>query len=127
VPYARSIALQRSADLLLLLLWGGHPLDRGVVTGKVFEYIAARRPILGIGPDGTEAAQLMGDRAFVSTDWRQIAAYLRACLAAPRSAPLEADERFSRAVQSRQLEEVLTGIVGQAVAPPAPRSCHQRQ
>jgi len=52
-PVPRSIALkrQRESQLLLLLLWD-NPQDQGVYTGKVFEYLAARRPILAVGgPD----------------------------------------------------------------------------
>lgn len=52
-PVPRSVALQkqRESQLLLLLLWD-NPQDQGVYTGKVFEYLAARRPILAVGgPD----------------------------------------------------------------------------
>jgi glycosyltransferase involved in cell wall biosynthesis len=44
----RSLEAQRTAQVLLLLHWGGHK-ERGVYTGKIFEYLAARRPILMIG------------------------------------------------------------------------------
>lgn len=49
-PVTRLIALekQRESQLLLLLLWN-HPEEVGVYTGKVFEYLAAQRPILSIG------------------------------------------------------------------------------
>jgi hypothetical protein len=42
-------------DVLLLLLWND-PRERGVYTGKLFEYLGARRPILGIGPADNVAA-----------------------------------------------------------------------
>jgi glycosyltransferase involved in cell wall biosynthesis len=50
-PYVpREIALekQRESQILLLLNWN-HPEETGVYTGKVFEYLAARRPILAVG------------------------------------------------------------------------------
>jgi glycosyltransferase involved in cell wall biosynthesis len=47
---SRDFALekQRETQVLLLLLWD-HPEEIGVYTGKVFEYLAAQRPILAIG------------------------------------------------------------------------------
>ncbi len=43
-----ALAAQRESQLLLLLHWGG-VAEEGVYTGKVFEYLAARRPILVCG------------------------------------------------------------------------------
>ncbi len=50
---SRNIALekQRESQVLLLLLWD-HPEEIGVYTAKIFEYLAAQRPVLAIG--GTE-------------------------------------------------------------------------
>ena len=46
----REVALQkqRESQILLLLNWDD-PDEVGVYTGKVFEYLAARRPILAVG------------------------------------------------------------------------------
>ena len=54
----RALALQRAADTLLVVTEG--PSRRSVATGKVFEYLAARRPILVLG-EGTEAARIVAD------------------------------------------------------------------
>jgi hypothetical protein len=48
VTFDVSIAKQHESQILLLLSWG-QPGDRGWYTGKVFEYLAARRPILCVG------------------------------------------------------------------------------
>ncbi|GAC1496544.1 MAG: glycosyltransferase family 4 protein [Chamaesiphon sp.] len=61
VPYKDSLRLQSEADILLLLLWND-PKERGVYTGKLFEYIGARRPILAIGYHDSVAAELIRDR-----------------------------------------------------------------
>lgn len=44
----QALAAQRESQILLLPMWSGTE-DAGVYTGKVFEYLAARRPILMIG------------------------------------------------------------------------------
>jgi glycosyltransferase involved in cell wall biosynthesis len=60
IPYAshrRSLELQRDSDALLLLIPEADGRGRGVLSGKVFEYLAAERPILAaVPPDGVAAA-----------------------------------------------------------------------
>lgn len=46
-----ALRAQQESQVLLLLHWGGER-ERGVYTGKIFEYLAARRPILMIGGGG---------------------------------------------------------------------------
>jgi hypothetical protein len=48
VSHDTAIAEQRKAQILLLLTWD-NPEERGVYTGKLYEYLAARRPILSSG------------------------------------------------------------------------------
>lgn len=56
LPREQALRLQRAADVLLLVAEG--PARKSVVTGKLFEYFAAGRPILAIA-GGTEAARLV--------------------------------------------------------------------
>lgn len=60
VPYVsrrRSLELQRDSEALLLLIPDAGGRGRGVLSGKVFEYLAAERPILAaVPPDGAAAA-----------------------------------------------------------------------
>ncbi|MBI4523152.1 MAG: glycosyltransferase [Deltaproteobacteria bacterium] len=51
VPYARSKELQVQADVLLLIVDTGETTS-GVIPGKLFEYVAAGRPILCIAAPG---------------------------------------------------------------------------
>jgi glycosyltransferase involved in cell wall biosynthesis len=59
VPRRRSLALQRDSEALLLLIPDAGGRGRGVLTGKVFEYLAAERPILGLVPPDGAAARLL--------------------------------------------------------------------
>jgi glycosyltransferase involved in cell wall biosynthesis len=62
IPYAprrRSLELQRDSEALLLLIPEAGGRGKGVLSGKVFEYLAAQRPILAaVPPDGAAAALL---------------------------------------------------------------------
>lgn len=50
IPRDSVLHKQRESHLLLLLLWN-NPQERGVYTGKIFEYLVSRRPILALnGP-----------------------------------------------------------------------------
>jgi glycosyltransferase involved in cell wall biosynthesis len=48
VPRDIALQKQKESQLLLLLDWD-NPQEKGTIPGKIFEYMAARRPILSIG------------------------------------------------------------------------------
>jgi len=55
-PRATSLALQRDSDALLLLIPEAAGRGKGVLSGKVFEYLASGRPVLAaVPPDGAAA------------------------------------------------------------------------
>jgi len=59
VPRRRSLELQRNSEALLLLVPEAAGRGRGVLSGKVFEYLAAERPILAAVPPDGAAAKLI--------------------------------------------------------------------
>jgi glycosyltransferase involved in cell wall biosynthesis len=62
IPYAarrRSLELQRDSEALLLLIPEAGGRGKGVLSGKVFEYLAAERPILAVVPPEGAAANLI--------------------------------------------------------------------
>lgn len=128
VAYEQSLAIQRQADVLLMLLTtGSQPLLRGVYTGKLFEYIGARRPILAIGETDNVAAELIGDRqaGVVLRDPAAIAGQLQRWIALKSkqghvpAPPPEAVQGLSRREQVARLEAFLRNV--------APNSPEQKQ
>jgi glycosyltransferase involved in cell wall biosynthesis len=59
VPRRQALALQRDSDALLLLIPEAGGRGQGVLSGKVFEYLAAERPILAAVPPDGAAAELI--------------------------------------------------------------------
>ena len=60
LPHDETVREQRAADILLLPL-RREPEYAKVLPGKIFEYLAARRPVLGIGQSDGAAARILRD------------------------------------------------------------------
>ena len=58
VPHGKVIEYQKKAKLLLLMV-NNTPNAKGIITGKVFEYIASKRPILVIGPEDGDLSTII--------------------------------------------------------------------
>jgi glycosyltransferase involved in cell wall biosynthesis len=59
LPRAEALALQRDSEALLLIVPDADGRGKGILTGKVYEYLAAERPILAAVPPDGEAAKLI--------------------------------------------------------------------
>ncbi|MDY0200557.1 MAG: glycosyl transferase family 1 [Bacteroidales bacterium] len=58
VNHTKSIEIMQRSQVLLLLV-NQSANAKGILTGKVFEYLAARRPILAIGPTDGDVSNLL--------------------------------------------------------------------
>ncbi len=58
VPHSKAIEYLFSSDLLLLII-PDVKNNEGILTGKLFEYLASRKPILFIGPENGDAAKII--------------------------------------------------------------------
>jgi glycosyltransferase involved in cell wall biosynthesis len=123
-PYVsrrEALALQRDSDALLLLIPEAGGRGQGVLSGKVFEYLAAERPILAaVPPDGAAAELIRETGAGVVAAPDDIAA-LTAALTQLHSSwqsgtldgtalSAEDRERLGRGARVEELADVLRGL-----------------
>ena len=58
VSHSEAIEYQKKAQVLLLLI-PNIPKSAGILTGKLFEYLTAKRPILAMGPENGDLAEIL--------------------------------------------------------------------
>jgi glycosyltransferase involved in cell wall biosynthesis len=121
LPYAareESLRLQRDSEALLLLVPDADGRGKGVLTGKIFEYLAAGRPILAVVPPDGEAAALVRDTnagiVVAPDDVEGMGAALRELHAKfadgglpPVELPEDTRERLSRQARVEEIAELL--------------------
>jgi glycosyltransferase involved in cell wall biosynthesis len=122
LPRRRSLELQRDSDVLLLLLPEVGERGRDVPSGKLYEYLAARRPILAaVPPNGTAAALIREAKAGTIVppdDVRAIGNAIQTFATRWRETglpdlelPRALERRISRTERVRELAELLRQLV----------------
>lgn len=102
LPHDEVLAEQRKSEMLLLIV-NRTKNAKGIVTGKVFEYLASGRPILAIGPpDGDLAVILEQCGAGKVIDYEDKKGMLEA-IENPVTASASAIARFRREELTREL------------------------
>lgn len=119
-PHPVALATMRSADALLLLLSDVPGAER-VAPAKVFEYLAVRRPMFGVMPDGEIAGLVREadpDAHRLPSDVDGIAAWLEARLTTDGPAGRIGSDaqigRFERRALTGQLAGLLDDLTGGA-------------
>ena len=76
-----AVPARLATSSLLLLSINDAPRRKDILTGKIFEYLAARRPIVVLGPKDGDAARLVEDTCsgvvFGRDDAEKLADYLQ--------------------------------------------------
>ena len=109
---------QRQASVLILPL-RKEPEYRAVLPGKLFEYLASQRPILGIGqPDGAMAMIVNETRTGTVIDWNDkegIRQYIEQCWERHLEGRLSSDgadlSRFTRRSLTRRMAGLFDNII----------------
>lgn len=109
LDHAAAIQEQRAATVLLLPL-RNDPEYRPILPGKLFEYLAARRPILGIGQTDGAMARVISEAAAGETlDWDDEAGIRRFLEKEVR--PTEGNiEKYTRENLSAELARLLESV-----------------
>ena len=58
VSHSEAVEYQKKSQVLLLLI-PNVPKSVGILTGKLFEYLTAKRPILALGPENGDLAEIL--------------------------------------------------------------------
>lgn len=131
LPHAESLRLLRAAHLCLLFI-GDEPQSRGMLTGKLFEYLGSGTAILAIAPEEGEAAEVIrrcrAGKVFAPADGPGIREWLRRCWRRFRAGDHLFEEpdtaqvaRFGRRSLAGQLAAILDSVT-EGVSP-RPSGC----
>jgi glycosyltransferase involved in cell wall biosynthesis len=119
IPYMshrRALELQRDSEALLLLIPHAGGRGEGILSGKVFEYLAAERPILALVPTAGAAARLLTETgAGIVVDPDDVASIASAIVAMrdgePRGACSSLSPKWRSALSRRARAEELTALL----------------
>jgi len=119
VPHRDVIRVMQQARVLLLLL-NDTPNAGGILTGKLFEYLAAGRPVLSIGPTGGDTAAILSETGAGTTVGFRDAVGMKRVLSdlyrkfkqGNLSVTPHGTQRYNRRSLTQRLTAVLDGIAG---------------
>ena len=117
IDHDKAVLLQRSASILILPI-REEPETKAILPGKLFEYLAARRPILGVGTsEGAMATVLQETGSGKIFDWSDsnaIAAQIDdvwSRFVSGKQTELNADiEKYSRRMTTKRMVELFNSI-----------------
>lgn len=122
MPHDEVIREQQRSQVLLLII-NNTPNSKMILTGKFFEYLAARRPILCIGPpEGDAAAILRETNAGLLADYddhETLKSNIRHFFQAYRAGTLNVDSREIGKYSRKELTASLAGVMQQMIEPSA--------
>ena len=117
-PHTEAVQAQRTASLLILPL-RKEPEYRAVLPGKLFEYLASWRPVLGIGQtDGAMSMILNSTKTGLVLDWEDrnsIRRFVDMCWDKHMKGELSVEDadisQFTRKALTRRMAELFERVI----------------
>lgn len=113
IPYcdhSEAIGYMMTSSALLLII-PGHPGNKSIITGKLFEYMASGKPVICLGPVDGDAAGIIKEaeagRTFDYDDPRLVRSFLDSLISGDITIQGTGKKRFSRKALTKSLSEVL--------------------
>ena len=119
VDHESAVRLMKTSQLLLLLINQSAQNAPGRMTGKIFEYLASKRPILCIGQEESDPARVLAEtKGGVTCDFdnleklkKQILSYYEQFQAQDLHVQSDDYQQFSRINMSKKLAELMEQIL----------------
>jgi glycosyltransferase involved in cell wall biosynthesis len=121
LPHDQALAAMKGADALLLLIPRAGGLGLSVLSGKLFEYLAAERPVLALVPPEGIAADLLRSTGFariadpddvgaIREQLEDLVEAWRAGDLGDRPLPVDLRERLDRRTRASEMADVFRSV-----------------
>ncbi|MBZ9628453.1 glycosyl transferase family 1 [Psychroflexus sp. CAK1W] len=109
-----AVESQRTSQMLLLIEID-KPETRGIIPGKLFEYLASKRPILAIGPEGWDVGKIISEThsgdCFTYDEKKRLKSYIEKSFKAFLNGKLKAGTKNIEHYSRRNLTQKLTQLI----------------
>ncbi|WP_046744737.1 glycosyltransferase family 4 protein [Kordia zhangzhouensis] len=117
VSHQKALQLQRGSQLLLVIEINAEK-TKGIIAGKLFEYMAAERPILGLGPKDADIAKIIQETNtgtyFLYTEKEKLKMQILSYYEAYKKQSLQVFpiglQKYSRKALTKKLAELLHAL-----------------
>ena len=118
VPHSEALRYQRSSQLLLLIEIDSYE-TAGIIPGKLFEYMAAERPVIAIGPSESDIEPILKEtncgKYFRYDELDEVKSYILNCYEQYQANNLKVYGIGLQYFSRKKLTEKLAGIINNLV------------